>query len=142
MTAPDQKRAAALPRGDRGPCRDHAIDDNGEWKMGTYIRTAVSGALCWLVLCHAAIAQQVPTRPLTLVVPFAPGGATDIVARLLAARMGEDLGQTVVVENRAGGGGNTGTAAVSRAAPDGYTMVLATTTQLINQFLSRDLSYN
>ena len=110
--------------------------------MNAIIRTVLSGVLCSLFLSHAATAQQFPTRPVTVVVPFAPGGATDIVARLLAVRMGEDLGQTVVVENRAGGGGNIGTGAVSRAAPDGYTVVLATTTQLINQFLSRDLSYN
>lgn len=86
--------------------------------------------------------QPFPTRPITLVVPFAAGGATDIVARLLAVRLREDLGQTVVVENRGGGAGNIGTLAVARAAPDGYTVVLATTTQLINQFLSKDLQYD
>ncbi len=92
---------------------------------------------------HTAQAQQkYPTKPIMLVVPFAPGGATDIVARLLAAKMGEDLGQSVVVENRAGGAGNIGSTAVARSEADGYTLLLATTTQLINQFLFKDLNYN
>src|SRR5262245_6707646 len=64
-----------------------------------------------------AQAQQAPfpTRPITLIVPFAPGGATDIVARLVAPRIGEDLGQTLVIDNRTGGAGNIGTAAAARA---------------------------
>jgi tripartite-type tricarboxylate transporter receptor subunit TctC len=91
-----------------------------------------------------AVAQQeqFPTRPITLIVPFAPGGATDIVARLVAVHVGEDLGQSVVIDNRAGGAGNIGTHAAARANPDGYTLVLATTTQLINQYLSKSLPYN
>jgi tripartite-type tricarboxylate transporter receptor subunit TctC len=91
-----------------------------------------------------AQAQQAPfpTRPITLIVPFAPGGATDIVARLVATRIGEDLGQTLVIDNRTGGAGNIGTAAAARAAPDGYTLVLATTSQLINQFLSKSPPFN
>ena len=102
--------------------------------------------LAWLFLIAAssvsmppprpASAQQAfPTKPVILIVPFAPGGATDIVARLLATRMSEDLGQNVVVDNRPGGGGNTGTLAAARATPDGHTIVLGTTGQLINQYL-------
>jgi tripartite-type tricarboxylate transporter receptor subunit TctC len=106
---------------------------------------AFTSALVAMLLPAAlAVAQQeqFPTRPITLIVPFAPGGATDIVARLVAVHVGEDLGQSVVIDNRAGGAGNIGTHAAARANPDGYTLVLATTTQLINQYLSKSLPYN
>jgi tripartite-type tricarboxylate transporter receptor subunit TctC len=101
-------------------------------------------SLALILLAGAAQAQQAPfpTRPITLIVPFAPGGATDIVARLMATRIGEDLVQTLVIDNRTGGAGNIGTAAAARAAPDGYTLVLATTSQLINQFLSKSPPFN
>ena len=103
-----------------------------------------SAVLAMLLPAVFAVAQQeqFPTRPITLIVPFAPGGATDIVARLVAVHVGEDLGQSVVIDNRAGGAGNIGTHAAARANPDGYTLVLATTTQLINQYLSKSLPYN
>lgn len=67
-----------------------------------------------------------PTRPLRLIVPFAPGGSTDVGGRLIAERMGETLGQSVVVENRTGAGGAVGVEAAARSAPDGYTLLVAT----------------
>jgi tripartite-type tricarboxylate transporter receptor subunit TctC len=75
-----------------------------------------------------AQAQQWPDRPIRLIVPFSAGSSSDIIARLIAARMGERLGQQVVVENRVGGSTIIGTDAVAKAAPDGYTLGLANTT--------------
>jgi len=89
-----------------------------------------------------AVAQNYPTKPVTLVVGFAAGGSTDIIARILAQRLSESMGQQFVVENRAGGGGRVAYQAISRAAPDGYTLVLATIGISIQQGLYSDLPYD
>src|SRR5688572_21071146 len=87
----------------------------------------VAGAVLSLVsLGASAVAQSFPDRTITLVVPFAAGGSTDVVARVIAQKMGEDLKQQVVVENVAGAGGNLGADRVARAEPDGYTILMGT----------------
>jgi len=74
----------------------------------------------------AAVAQDYPTRPISMIIPFAAGGPTDVLGRVVGARMGEILGQQIVIENVGGAGGMTGSARVANAQPDGYSMVLGT----------------
>nr|WP_256981322.1 tripartite tricarboxylate transporter substrate binding protein [Bordetella genomosp. 4] len=92
---------------------------------------------------HAQKTPDWPTRPITLIVPFPPGGTTDLLARLVAREAGNRLGQNMVVENRPGAGGGIGAAAVARAQPDGYTVVMGTLgTQVTNQFIYAQMPYD
>ena len=108
------------------------------------LRRLVQAAIILLAGTTALASQPAfPSRPITMVVAFAAGGSTDLIARVLAQRMGSILGQTVIIENKGGADGAIGTSAVARAAPDGYTIILSTTsTHVINPLLYKNISYN
>jgi len=95
------------------------------------------------LLAATAGAQQWPTKSVRLVVPFPAGGATDILGRIVAAEMSQAFGQSFVVDNRGGAGGNIGAAEVAKSAPDGYTIMMGTPgTQSMNQFLYSSMPYD
>ena len=102
----------------------------------------------WVLLLLAALAsmsaqaQEFPARPIRLVVPFPAGGGTDVVARAVAPKMSEVLGQVVVIDNRAGAGGNVGAELVAKAPADGYTILLAASTVAINVTLMPNLPFD
>src|SRR5262245_4308012 len=83
-----------------------------------------AGAAALPAISRFAWAQAYPTRPITMIVPFAPGGLTDVIGRILAEGMRTSLGQPVIIENVGGANGSIGTGRVARAAPDGYTLVV------------------
>jgi tripartite-type tricarboxylate transporter receptor subunit TctC len=95
-----------------------------------------------LAVASATVAQDYPSRAVRMVSPFPPGGSVDLVARLVAVKLSENLGQQVVVENRSGASGNIGTELVARAAPDGYTLLINTTPFVTNAFLYSKLPYD
>jgi len=100
-------------------------------------------ALCALLAAPAVPAQQAyPQKPIRYIVPFPAGGIADIFARIIGARLGERWGQPVVVENRAGAGGNIGADAVAKSAPDGYTLLLIANSHAINAALYASLPYD
>jgi tripartite-type tricarboxylate transporter receptor subunit TctC len=104
---------------------------------------AIGAALASALLCGSpAAAESWPARPLTMVVPFAPGGGTDVLGRIVGRRLSEILAQQVIIENVGGAGGMVGSARVAKAAPDGYQFVLGSRADAINQTLYKNPLYN
>ena len=89
-----------------------------------------------------AFAQAYPSKPIKLIVPFAPGGFTDVVARILGQKLSVSLGQQFVIENKAGAGSLIGTEFVAKAAPDGYTLVMVSTTHVISPWIYKSMPYD
>ena len=107
--------------------------------MRTPIRAAAAAIS---LLAASAFAQTYPSKPVHMIVPFPAGGPADLVARLLSSKLPETWGQPLVIENRGGAGGNIGTAAVARAAPDGYTILLTTSGLMSNPSLYKDPGFD
>ena len=111
-------------------------------------RLATAGCLAVAVVAtlaapFAAVAADYPTKPITLVIPFPPGGATDVLGRVIGLRLGQELGQPVVVENRAGAGTVIGAAYVAKAPADGYTLLVSSgTTFTVNPAIRNNLPYD
>ncbi len=109
--------------------------------MGISRRGLLGGAAA-LVAGGPALGQTFPNRPITLISPFAAGGGTDILGRLIAPKFGDLLSGTMIVENRAGAGGNLGAQAVARAEPDGYTLLMAVNSYTINAHLQKSVPFD
>ena len=103
---------------------------------------ALLAAACTAFAAPAALAQKFPDKPIRFIVPFPPGGGNDILARAIAPKMGEFLGQPVVIDNRAGAGGNIGTDLAAKSPPDGYTIVIASNQVTINPWLYAKLPFD
>ena len=106
------------------------------------VRLLLAAFIAWLA-APAWAASAYPTKPIRIVVTYVPGGNTDVVARLVSSYLTNDLGQTVIIDNRGGAGGVVGTEIVARAVPDGYTLLFGTSAGLsINPQLQPKLPYN
>lgn len=104
-------------------------------------RCAVAG-LVLLLWAQSALSQGYPNKPIRLVVPNSPGGVIDILARLVAPKFSEGIGQPVVVDNRVGAGGVIGAEIVAKSAPDGYTLLAAFDSFTVNPFLFKNVTYD
>lgn len=110
-------------------------------RLTRFARGIAAFAAAYLISCDA-LAQSYPARPLRLIVAFAPGGSVDVVARLVGQKLGESLGQQVVIDNRPGAGGNVSAEIAARAAPDGYTLYICSASLVANPSLYRKVAYD
>jgi len=106
------------------------------------ILSIVCAAACLSLSAGSALAQAYPTKPIKIVVPFGPGGFTDVVARILGVKLGESLGQSVVIENKPGAGSMIGTEQVAKSAPDGHTLVIVSSTHVISPWIYKTVPYD
>ena len=94
---------------------------------------------CAMVMAVGLVnAQEFPSQPIRIVIPYAPGGGSDILARPVAVDMSQRLKQTVIIDNKGGAGGNIGAQFVARSAPDGYNLMMANNSHVINQFIYKN----
>ena len=110
-------------------------------RMARWTGAAAAVAL-GAVLAGNAMAQSYPNKPVKLIVPFAPGGFTDVVARILGLKLSAAMGQPFVIENKAGAGSTIGTDFVAKSAPDGYTLVMVSSTHVISPWIYKSMPYD
>jgi tripartite-type tricarboxylate transporter receptor subunit TctC len=106
------------------------------------MKTILAAALSLVAFALPAHAQNFPNRPIKIIVPFGPGGFTDVVARILQKELGASIGQPIIIENKPGAGSTIGTAEVAKAKPDGYTLVMISTTHVITPHLYKGMPYD
>jgi tripartite-type tricarboxylate transporter receptor subunit TctC len=142
--APAAEPVPPSERRDDGVAADGKMAGNEEERVMTHVRRTAALVVVALAGSVASLHAQdgYPARAIRVVVPFAPGGSVDLLARLVAPRLSEGLGQQVVVDNRAGASGNIGTEIVARAAPDGYTLLVNTLPFVVNTHLFPKLPYD
>jgi tripartite-type tricarboxylate transporter receptor subunit TctC len=102
----------------------------------------VCAATCLTLSVGQVMAQAYPTKPIKIIVPFGPGGFTDVVARILGVKLSESLGQPVVIENKPGAGSMIGTDQVAKSAPDGHTLLIVSSTHVISPWIYKSLPYD
>ncbi|MEY2948686.1 MAG: hypothetical protein RL084_2083 [Pseudomonadota bacterium] len=102
----------------------------------------VCAATCLTLSAGQALAQAYPTKPIKIIVPFGPGGFTDVVARILGVKLGESLGQSIVIENKPGAGSMIGTDQVAKSAPDGHTLLIVSSTHVISPWIYKNVPYD
>ena len=113
------------------------------WARHRSVRRGLLAAAMTAVLAAPAVAQNYPTRPVRVVVPYPPGGGTDILARPIMAKVSEQIGQQFLIDNRGGATGMLGTDLVAKAAPDGYTVLLSASPELVlNQHVLKKMAYD